>query len=74
MEKKRLRKAEIALLWYATDGHCADCQQPLDPAAWRTVWRTAQPVTRPPNVHDMCAVCAPCATTRRLYLIPGFTY
>jgi len=72
MEKKRLRKHEVALLWYATDGRCTDCHAPLDDT-WRIVWQTPQPISRPPNVHDCCAVCVPCATSRRQQLQPGYT-
>jgi hypothetical protein len=69
VEKKRLRKQEIALLWYATEGHCTDCHAPLDHNAWRIVWQTPQPSSRPPNVASQTFYVKPysCGAARRRY-------
>ena len=52
-------RSRRALLWYATEGRCARCRQPLGPSfhADHKVPYSKDPVT---NVHGMQALCAAC--------------
>jgi 5-methylcytosine-specific restriction endonuclease McrA len=52
-------KRDRALLWYAAEGLCLECREPLT-ESWEADHRVAWRLTFRTNVHEMQALCRQC--------------